>query len=174
MALILRSGSRIGHFEEQIVWECLLNVFLRKGLRFHFKFLHQIPWITFGHQLQLLYTAHLWAYGKSIRRHFIEWCISQYFTRTSGVENHWRPSFSILGPLPCPSVTCNCQKHGLRALSSASSSNTELLFQIITGGCCHFITYATCLHTPWLFKKSFEVKSAKAIANMELIKSIYA
>ena len=174
MALVLPSGSRIGHFEEQIVWKCILNVFLRKGLSFILNFYIKYHESLFGHQL-LLYTAHRWAYGKSIGRHFIEWCISQDFTRTSRVENHWYQVFPSWGPSLAqvwPAIVRITDWE--LCLSSASSSNTELLFQIISGWCCHFTTYATCLHTPWLFKKSFEVKSAKAIANMELIKSIYA
>ena len=125
MALALPSGSRIGHFEEQIVWECILNVFLRKGLRFHFKFFHQISWIT------VWPPAPASIYGTSMgiwkkrqetlhrRMHF------PVFYKNLGGGKSLIPSFSILGPLPCPGVTCNCQNHGLRAVFLQPHSLTQ-------------------------------------------------
>ena len=116
MALVFPSGSRIGHFEEQIVWECILNVFLRKGLRFHLKFLHQIPWITVWPPAPTSIYSTSMGIWKKHQETLYRMMHFPVFYKNLGGGKSLTPSFSILGPLPCPSATCNCQNHGLRAV----------------------------------------------------------
>lgn len=116
------SGSRVGHVQEKVVWDYVLNAFLRKGLRIRLTFYHNYHESPFGHQLHRLAhdASRIWAYARSIRRQPKGWCIPNILKWTKGVGEPSKWNFPILGSLLCPSGTLHCQNHRQRALSSFS------------------------------------------------------
>ena len=92
--------------------ECLSE----KRTKFHLKFLHQIPWITVWPPAPSIYSTSMGIWKKH-RETLYRMMHFPGFYKNLGCGKSLIPSFSILGSLPCPSVTCNCQNHGLRALS---------------------------------------------------------